>query len=158
MNISPAIPEIQTSGIPQSFLPNSSQGTLLRQGNSPVNVNSLVTPGITRDVNTLNSTRVGLPYGKNYAADRVIVRFKSQKTDEPSISNVKIGMAHAKVGATVKKDFSSEGVSGLQVVQLPSGIDVQSAVEEYQSNPDVLYAEPDYFITISPDQTGASCP
>ena len=45
-----------------------------------------------------------------YVADQVIVRFKSQNTGGPSISNDKIRMAHAKVGAKVKKDFSAEGI------------------------------------------------
>ena len=43
----------------------------------------------------------------------------------------------------------------MQVVQLPSGTDIQSAIKEYQSNPDVLYVEPDYIITIPLDQNGA---
>ncbi len=152
VDIRPAISVILPSDISQPFPANSSQGTLLTQGNLPGNVYSTVNSGITRGAYTLNSTVASSPYGKNYASDRLIVRFKSPKSDEPAISSARIEMAHAKVGAKVKKDFSSEGVSGLQVVQLPNGTDVQSAVKEYQSNPDVLYAEPDYFIAISPDQ------
>ena len=64
-------------------------------------------------------------------------------------------MAHANVGAKVEKDFSTGSVAGLQVVQLPNGTDVQSAITEYESNPDVLYAEPDYVLSIIPDQTGS---
>jgi len=92
--------------------------------------------------------------GKKYVKDRVIVRFKSQKNTVSSLTYEKIRMAHANVGAKVEKDFSSGGVAGLQVVQLPNGTDVQSAVKIYESNPDVLYAEPDYVISILPDQTG----
>ena len=93
--------------------------------------------------------------GQKYKKDRVIVRFKTQKDAESSVLYNKIRMAHAKVGAKVKKDFSADGVAGLQVVQLPNGTDIQSAIKEYQSNPDVLYAEPDYVISIAPDQIGA---
>ena len=92
--------------------------------------------------------------GQKYVKDRVIVRFKSQKNAVSSISQEKIRMAHAKMGAKVEKDFSAGGVTGLQLVQLPNGTDVQSAIKEYESNPDVLYAEPDYVISILPDQTG----
>ena len=93
--------------------------------------------------------------GQKFVKDRVIVRFKSQKNSESSISHEKISMAHAKMGAKVEKDYSLGGVDGLQVVQLPNGTDVQSAVNAYESNPDVLYAEPDYVISILPDQTGS---
>jgi subtilisin family serine protease len=92
--------------------------------------------------------------GQKYVKDRVIVRFKSQKNAGLSISQEKIRMAHANVGAKVEKDFSTGGVAGLQLVQLPNGTDVQSAIIAYESNPDVLYAEPDYALSILPDQTG----
>jgi len=127
---------------------NSSPQNPFFGDNASLNLSGNVgnSPGIfTKDIVT----------GQEYVADQVIVRFKSQKTDAPSISNAKIEMVHAKVGAKVKKDFSSEGLSGLQLVQLANGTDVQSAIKEYQLNPDVLYAEPDYVITIPPDQTGA---
>ena len=71
-----------------------------------------------------------------------------------SISEEKIRLAHEKIGAKIKKDFSREGLPGLQVVQLKTGTDVQTAIREYQSNPDVLYAEPDYIISLSPDEFG----
>ncbi len=89
--------------------------------------------------------------GQKYVKDRIIVRFKSQKNAESSVSQVKIRTAHANIGARVEKDFSIEG---LQLVQLPNGTDVQSAIIAYQSNPDVLYAEPDYVLSILPAQTG----
>ena len=50
--------------------------------------------------------------------------------------------------------MSVGSISGLQVVQLPNGTDIQSAVKIYEENPDVLYAEPDYVMSILPDQTG----
>ena len=93
--------------------------------------------------------------GQKYVKDRVIVRFKFQKNAELSLSQEKIRMAHANVGAKVEKEFSTGGVAGLQLVQLPNGTDVQSAITAYESNPDVLYAEPDYVLSIFPDQTGS---
>ena len=92
--------------------------------------------------------------GQKYVKDRVIVRFKSQKNADSSLSQEKIRMAHANVGAKVEEDFRIGGVAGLQLVQLPNGTDVQSAITAYESNPDVLYAEPDYVLSILPDQTG----
>jgi subtilisin family serine protease len=93
--------------------------------------------------------------GRKYIKDRVIVRFKSQKNTGSSISQEKISLAHAKVGARIEKDLSVGSVAGLQLVQLPNGTDVQSAITAYESNPDVLYAEPDYMISIIPDQPGS---
>jgi len=93
--------------------------------------------------------------GQKYVKDRVIVRFNTKKNADSSISQEKISMAHAKVGAKIEKDLSVGSVSGLQVVQLPNGTDVLSAIIAYESNPDVLYAEPDYVLSIIPDQTGS---
>jgi len=94
--------------------------------------------------------------GQKYVKDRVIVRFKTNKNDGLSVVNEKISMAHAKIGAKVQKKFSTGSVAGLQVVQLPTGTDVQSAITAYESNPDVLYAEPDYLMSIIPDETGSN--
>jgi subtilisin family serine protease len=93
--------------------------------------------------------------GERYVKDRLIVRFKTDNTATSSVSQEKLSMAHAKVGARIKNDLSAgpAGVPGLQVVQLPSGTDVKSAIKEYESNPDVLYAEPDYEVSILPVQT-----
>jgi len=94
--------------------------------------------------------------GQKYIKDRVIVRFKSQKNAVSSISQEKIRSAHAEVGAKIAKDLSVGSLTGLQLVQLPNGTDVESVVKIYESNPDVLYAEPDYVLSILPDQTGSS--
>ena len=92
--------------------------------------------------------------GQKYVKDRVIIRFKSQNNALSSISQEKIQNAHAKVGARVEEDFGNGGIDGLQVVKLPVGTDVQSAIKAYESNPDVMYAEPDYILSITPDQFG----
>jgi thermitase len=90
--------------------------------------------------------------GQKYIKDQVIVRFKTQNKAGSSILQENIRKAHSKVGARVEENFRTEG---LQLVQLPNGTDMQSAINAYQSNPDVLYAEPDYVISILPDQTEA---
>ena len=91
--------------------------------------------------------------GQKYVRDQVIIRLKYQKNVVSSVSTEKLSIAHAKLGAKVEKEFSRRGVTWLQVVQLPNGTDIQSAVKEYEANPDVLYAEPDYRISIMPDKT-----
>ena len=171
--VSPALPEMETvtpatKEISSEFIlaindsleetspkpVNSSEGTLLIHESSSDLINTTSTPGIPGSVHAQTPSNVSLKVGRAYAPDLVIVRFKSQDSHGPSISEDKIRLAHAKVGATIKKDFSREGLPGLQVVHLKTGTDVQTAIREYQSNPDVLYAEPDYFISLSPDQAG----
>jgi len=132
--------------------PGPSHSSSLIRKKSPAIINTTITPDNPGSASEQNSSNVSLKAGNAYAPDRLIVRFKSQDSEGLSISEHKIRSAHEKIGAKIKKDFSREGLPGLQVVQLKTGTDVQTAIREYQSNPDVLYAEPDYIISLSPDQ------
>jgi subtilisin family serine protease len=73
-----------------------------------------------------------------YAPDQVLVRFRSG-VDEQMAAAV-----HRGIGASVKRQFRS--VSGLALVQLPSGLAVRQAIRKYREHPQVLYAEPDYIV------------
>jgi len=137
-------PPVDQSGADSSSPWDPFYGT----GNSPENSETTMT-----GEEAVSSSTVSVS-SRKYASDQIIVRFKSQNSDGSLISNEKITMVHKKVGAKVKRDFRAQGLPGLQVVQLANGTDVQSAIKEYESNPDVLYAEPDYIISISPDQAG----
>lgn len=53
--------------------------------------------------------------------------------------------AHTSIGASVLKDFTTEGKAGLQLVLLPPDMQIADAVSYYSSVPGVRYAEPDYF-------------
>jgi subtilisin family serine protease len=67
-----------------------------------------------------------------------------------------VALSNAKIGATVHKDFSDDGLTGLQVVTLPSDLSVDEAIAEYKKNPDVLYAQPNYIYhlnAVTPDDT-----
>jgi thermitase len=130
-----------TDGGNDRELPNSSYQSRNDTGKSLVNDNK-------RDFITDSRT------GQKYVKDRIIIRFKSQNNALSSISQEKIHNAHTKVGARVEEDFGNSGIDGLQVVKLPAGTDVQSAIKAYESNPDVMYAEPDYLLSITPDQFG----
>ena len=56
--------------------------------------------------------------------------------------------AHSAVSATVVDDFDKKGLSGMQVVKLEQGQNVEDAIAEYENNPDVLYAVPNYKINL----------
>ena len=78
----------------------------------------------------------------DYVKDKILVRFKPEaRKDGMAVPDI-AAAAHAKVGATVAKEFKE--VPGLQLAQLPEGITAPAAVAQYNQNPNVLYAEPDY--------------
>ena len=84
--------------------------------------------------------RAGLP-GQAPALfdpERILVRFRS------GTSRAARESAHdATKGRRLLKEYHA--VTGLQVVQVLPG-DVPAALADYQANPNVLYAEPDYFV------------
>jgi subtilisin family serine protease len=78
----------------------------------------------------------------DYVKDAVLVRFKSEARKDGMVVPDIAAAAHASVGATEIRALS--GVPGLQLVKLPKGVTVPAAVAQYEQNPNVLYAEPDY--------------
>ena len=61
--------------------------------------------------------------------------------------------AHASIGATVARDYTAEGVSGLQLITLPESMNVKDGISFYSAIPAIAYAEPDYLrmSTIAPN-------
>jgi subtilisin family serine protease len=86
-----------------------------------------------------------------YATDRVIVKYKTDTMSTLSALPSVMSTANADVGASVVADYTGKGLPGMQVVQV-SGVPVHDVVKEYTSNPNVLYAEPDYKIFLSPTE------
>ncbi|NMG74366.1 S8 family peptidase [Aromatoleum diolicum] len=70
-----------------------------------------------------------------FAPDRVLVAF------QPGTPGAEIAQAHASAGALLVKRFDAIGV---HVLAVPSGT-VEGAVAVYQRNPNVRYAEPNYY-------------
>jgi subtilisin family serine protease len=70
-----------------------------------------------------------------FAPDRVLVKFK------PGIAASEIGMAHRKAQGQVLRTITGIGV---QVVQVPAGT-VPGKIAVYEANPNVQYAEPDFY-------------
>ena len=73
-----------------------------------------------------------------HAPDTILVRFK---TVAPLWARAQ---AHALTGASVHRSFTL--VEGLQVVRVPRGMTVKDAIERYQRDPAVLYAEPNWIV------------
>ena len=71
-----------------------------------------------------------------YAIDRILVRFKS------GTAASRTAAVHAQHSAQVVREYRVP--TDLQLVTVPQGATVEQMVEEYRSDPEVLYAEPDY--------------
>ncbi len=72
---------------------------------------------------------------ERYAPDRVLVKFK------PGTAASQVAQAHRSASAMPIREVPGIGV---QVVNVPAG-SVMAQVAAYQANPNVLYAEPDYY-------------
>lgn len=84
-----------------------------------------------------------------FAPDRVLVKFL------PGTAASEIGEAHRRANGLILKTIP---VIGVQVVQVHSG-SVQAKVAAYQANPNVLYAEPDYYrLLVVPDEEDGPTP
>ncbi|MFH0966733.1 MAG: S8 family serine peptidase [Methanobacteriota archaeon] len=142
---------------------------------APVFISGISYPGVSSTTPGQSATELSIPYqviqpiqnqfiqegiktGSNqiqvsaeYATDRVIVKYKTDTMSTMSALPSVMSTANAEVGASVVADYSASGLPGIQVVKV-SGSSVSDAVKEYNDNPAVLYAEPDYKIFLSPEE------
>lgn len=70
-----------------------------------------------------------------YAPDRVFVMY------DPDFARAE------STAADILKDYS-DFIPGLQLIQLPETVTVEEAIEYYSNLPGVIYAEPDYYISL----------
>ena len=75
------------------------------------------------------------PLPPPFAPDQVLVAFR------PGLAGAEVAQAHAAAGARVLKRFAAIGV---ELVAVPAG-SVQATMAFYQRNPNVRYAEPNYY-------------
>lgn len=83
----------------------------------------------------LNGIQVAMP-----AADGLIVKFKTNTS--------KSSQVHALSSSGVQLVHSFNLVPGLSQVQLLAGETMESALNALKSNPNVVYAEPDYYVSV----------
>lgn len=98
---------------------------------------------------TLTTTPLQVTSG--YATDRIIVRYKTDSGNSMATLPKVMSAANTEAGAFVVSDYSTEGLTGTQVVTV-KGASINDAITSYSANPNVLYAEPDYIISLYPNQ------
>jgi len=76
-----------------------------------------------------------------HSPDQILVKFK------PNTSASAKAIAYGDTPPIAVHSFKS--MSGLQMLKLPPEVDVESAIESYKNNPNVLYAEPDHIVSIN---------
>jgi subtilisin family serine protease len=76
--------------------------------------------------------------GQGYVPGEVLVKFR------PGTPGAAIAAAHAAAGAHAIQTFETIGIRHMR---LDPDVDVPAAVEAYEQNPNVLYAEPNYILT-----------
>ena len=78
------------------------------------------------------------PESLRFADDEIIVRFR------PGISRDRTLKIHSARKARIIRSYQK--LERLQRVKLPKGLSVKDALDEYRRDPNVLYAEPNYYI------------
>jgi thermitase len=87
-----------------------------------------------------------------YAPDRLIVRYNTDQFRSESAMMSAQSVTNAEAGSSVVNDLSSSGVPGMQIVQIKSS-SLKDAMKTYEEDPNVMYVEPDYKISVSPVET-----
>jgi hypothetical protein len=76
----------------------------------------------------------------SHVLDELLVKFR------PGMASAQHAAAHAALGAVPVRSFAT--VRDLHLVKLPHGLSAAQAIARYRQNPDVLYAEPNFVLTL----------
>jgi subtilisin family serine protease len=96
---------------------------------------------VTRAQTKISGAAVDRSPTPKYKPDTVLVRFR------PGVQRSAMEVAHQQSGAKILSEPAI--VNGLHIVQLATGVSLESALKSYRSNGSVLYAEPDYLVHAS---------
>lgn len=92
---------------------------------------------ITKEADSLiNNTSVG-----QYNQGELLVRFNPEVFPTNGSREASEMQANAAIGAVMITDFTSQGITGLELVRLPQGMTTEQGITYYQSLPTVMYAE-----------------
>ncbi len=91
----------------------------------------------------------------SYRPGKLIVRFAQKSSGRSCSRKEKNEILRSLGGATITREFQT--VPGLSVVELPTGMTVEEALLAFNNTDGILYAEPDYEVTLNstiPNDTG----
>ncbi|HEU17731.1 MAG TPA: hypothetical protein ENO06_03265, partial [Methanolinea sp.] len=96
---------------------------------------------------------------KKCIENEILVKFRDDERQSENLKKYTRNNVHLKMGGTLKRDFKHSGQDGLQLVAVPEGKSVEEFIEEYENDPSVEYAQPNYILSIpgSPEDTSSPC-
>ena len=80
---------------------------------------------------------------------RLLVQFNVKAFSDAANLSAYANQTHASLNATLLKDFTNDGLSGLHLVELSGNMTPSEGVQAYKNQTSVIYAEPDYEIRLS---------
>lgn len=80
---------------------------------------------------------------------RLLVQFNTSAFPDPANLSAYANRTHALLNATLIKDFTSDGLSGLHLVELSPAMTPSEGVSAYKNQTAVIFAEPDHEIRLS---------
>jgi len=119
----------------------------------------LISVIVSVSADTISFREQGTDSGKSlqvqpqHASDRIIVRYKPDAKGPDETLSSFMNNTNKNIGGTVMADFSPMGISGMQIIRPPDNLTLEETISEYANQPDVLYAEFDRIISLSPNET-----
>jgi len=80
---------------------------------------------------------------------RLLVQFNTGAFPDPANLSEYANKTHALLNATLIRDFTREGLSGLHLVELPATMTSSQGVSAYKNQTAVIFVEPDHEIRLS---------
>lgn len=96
------------------------------------------------------STEGNITNGTDGRPVRLLVQFNVSAFSDTNNMTKFAEETHRSINATLVNDFTKEGLAGLQLVELAVNMTIKEGMGVYNNLTEVLFAEPDYPITIEP--------
>lgn len=118
----------------------------------PNAVYSIESTGNESPVNNTKASKQGTGNVTNITPARLLVQLNVSDFSDLKNMSVFANQTHGSLNATVVKDYTPEGLSGLQLVELPKNMTPEKGIGFYKNISSVLFVEPDYLVTIQDPQ------
>jgi subtilisin family serine protease len=102
-----------------------------------------------KPVNSGGDQTTFLTVTDDYAPGQLLVKFTLPQSDEKLAKKVeKMYGKDAKKGHKISKDYTKLGLQNTYLISLSADDDPKDVKEKYKKDPDVVYAEPNYVVTV----------